>query len=129
MDLALASSDDLRCVDLMCANVGDGCACRLAKAMERNGDRLRALCVKANKLRALPREVWALNALETLDASDNALDVGDVPFDALLAPSSALAPNLKTLNVSGNAKIVSGLGSTIGDVKRAFAKRGVDFIT
>lgn len=124
--LALAESEDLRCVDIMCQFVGDACACRLARVLDRRGKWLKVLDVRGNGLRALPGVIWTLRELEVLDASDNAIGVDDVPFDALIARDDHVAPNLRVLNISGNARIIEELGSKKDEVVRALARAGVE---
>ena len=126
--LALAESEDLRCVDIMCQFVGDACACRLARVLDRRGKWLKVLDVRGNGLRALPGVVWELRALEVLDASDNAIGIEDVPFDALIERDRNVAPNLRVLNISGNARIAEGLGAKRGEVVLALARAGVEVV-
>ena len=72
--------------------------------------------------------VWELRALEVLDASDNAIGVEDVPFDALIARDRNMAPSLRLLNISGNARIAEGLGSKRDEVVLALARAGVEVV-
>ena len=126
--LLLARSDDLKCVDIMCQWVGDACACRLARALDRRGEALRVLDVSGNRLRALPSAVWAMRALEVLDASDNALTPADVPFDDLMDETKDVAPNLKVLNLRGNVAVIDGLEGRLREVVDAMARRGVKLV-
>jgi hypothetical protein len=126
--LLLARSDDLKCVDIMCQWVGDACACRLARALDRRGDALRVLDISGNRLRALPSAVWTMRALEVLDASDNALTPTDVPFDDLMDETKDMAPSLKVLNVRGNVAVIDGLGGRLKAVVDAMARRGVKLV-
>lgn len=126
--LLLARSDDLKCVDIMCQWVGDACACRLARALDRRGEALRVLDVSGNRLRALPSAVWAMQALEVLDASDNALTPADVPFDDLMDETKDVAPNLKVLNLRGNVAVIDGLEGRLREVVDAMARRGVKLV-
>jgi len=126
--LLLARSDDLRCVDVMCQYVGDACACRLARALDKRGVDLRVLDISGNRLRALPSVIWGLRRLESLDASDNALTLRDVPFDDLIANSNEMAPSLKYLNVRGNVHLVDALGDRWREVVDTMAKRGVRLV-
>ncbi|MDA9766532.1 protein phosphatase 1 regulatory subunit 42, partial [bacterium] len=73
------------------------------------------------RLRALPSAVWAMRALEVLDASDNALTPADVPFDDLMDETKDVAPNLKVLNLRGNVAVIDGLG---GAVERGRGRHG-----
>lgn len=86
------------------------------------------LDVRGNGLRALPGVVWELRALEVLDASDNAIGIEDVPFDALIERDRNVAPNLRVLNISGNARIAEGLGAKRGEVVLALARAGVEVV-
>ena len=123
--LLLGRSEDLRCVDVMCEHVGEACACRLARVIERRGVGLRLLDVSGNRLRALPSAIWGLKELEKLDASDNALTERDVPFDDLIERASETAPKLRELNLRGNVELVDVLGDRWRAVVDAMAKRGV----
>lgn len=126
--LLLRRSEDLRCVDVMCQYVGESCACRLARALDRRGASLRVLDVSGNALRALPSVLWTIPTLEALDASNNALALSDVPFDDLIAKVENVAPRLKYLNVSGNVALLDALNGRVNDVVRDMARRGVELV-
>jgi Leucine-rich repeat (LRR) protein len=126
--LLLRRSEDLRCVDVMCQYVGESCACRLARALDRRGASLRVLDVSGNALRALPSVLWTIPTLEALDASNNALALSDVPFDDLIAKGENVAPRLKYLNVSGNVALLDALNGRVNGVVRDMARRGVELV-
>jgi hypothetical protein len=86
------------------------------------------LDVSGNRLRALPSAVWAMRALEVLDASDNALTPADVPFDDLMDETKDVAPNLKVLNLRGNVAVIDGLEGRLREVVDAMARRGVKLV-
>jgi Ran GTPase-activating protein (RanGAP) involved in mRNA processing and transport len=76
--LLLRASPDLRCVNLMCAKVGSGCACRLAQSLERLTE-LEVLDLEDNALDALPASVWQQRRLRELRAAGNVLADFSVP--------------------------------------------------
>jgi hypothetical protein len=118
--LLLRKSPDLKCVNLMCAKVTMGCACRLALSLGRL-ECLQVLDIADNMLTVLPDSLWQppINAtLVTLDASRNRLcslpsDVSrlrslrrlDVRHNGLTASSVpwaelATLPSLETLLIA-----------------------------
>lgn len=92
--LLLSRSSDLSCVNLMCAGVGGGCACRLALSLERM-PQLRVVDVSGCALPQLPDSLWSLPRLRLLAAADNKLTA--------LPPALAHAQRLETLDLSRNA--------------------------
>ena len=76
ISLELVSSPELRCVNLMCEQVGLGCSCRLDLVLSRFAAKPIAHC------------------LTDLNLSHNALSV--------LPPSILLLPSLQTLNLASN---------------------------
>jgi len=116
--LLLPSSADLRCVTIMCENLGHGCACRLSLSLERmpllthvdvseNGlpvlpdslfsslPALREVRAGGNALTALPASLRGAAALEVLDLRGNKLEA--LPLAALEG-----LPALRELHVAGN---------------------------
>ena len=96
----LTSSEDCRCVNLMCVHVGGPCACRVAVALEKVAGRggaatVSVLSLAANGLVSVPASVRELTALTELDVSGNQLvSVGKSNvFERLRA--------LRHINVSG----------------------------
>lgn len=71
-ELRLPGHPDIRCVNLMCAKVGRGCACRVALSLSRM-PRLRMVDLSANALPDLPDSLAQLPALEELHLQDNEL--------------------------------------------------------
>ena len=120
--LLLPASPELRCVNLMCAKVGGGCACRLALSLERM-EVLSELDVSANALDALPDAAWASPGLRELRAAGNrlttlppvlsarlrVLDVRDNRIAALPWDALAALPALERLGTSGNPLVASEL--------------------
>lgn len=65
--LLLGNSPELRCVNLMCEKVGQGCACRLALSLERM-PKLAVLDISSNALPIVPDSLWGLGgSLEALN--------------------------------------------------------------
>lgn len=96
--LDLATSDELQCVNLMCENVGERCACKLALWLSRHPlPNLEVLDLSRNHLRFLPEPVFRLLQLRTLDVSHNKLT--EIPAAA------ACLIHLEEINVSGNFDI------------------------
>lgn len=92
--LLLRGHADLRCVNIMCEQVGRGCACRLALSLSRMRA-LRRVDVARNALPTLPASLFELPALEAVSAGGNALR--EFPAAALQSPT------LVALDLSGNA--------------------------
>ena len=92
--LLLRASPDLACVNLMCEQVGRGCACRLALALERM-PLLEEVDVGGNALPQLPDALLALPRLRVLRAAGNALQA--------LPRSLAACAALEALDVGGSA--------------------------
>jgi len=92
-ELALRSSADLKCVNLMCEKVGEPCICRLARVLSLTPD-LERLDLAKNGLTALPEEVFKLRNLRDLDLSHNLLTE--------LPPSVLQLSHLRALDVQGN---------------------------
>lgn len=93
--LDLRKSNDLRCVNLMCGQVGGPCVCRLARFLEQNRwECLSSLILADNELLHIPS--LTLPALTHLDVSCNKLT-------SLTPELLAGLPSLQVLDCSGNA--------------------------
>lgn len=91
--LLLRGHADVKCVNIMCEQVGRGCACRLALSLSR----MRAVQhvdVADNALPTLPASLFELPAIQAIVASNNALST--FPIDA------AKSRTLIALDLSGN---------------------------
>ena len=91
--LLLRDSPDLRCINIMCEQVGRGCACRLALSMGRM-TQLQVIDISRNSLPKLPDSLWGLERLRVLSLADNALTV--LPIEV------QLLKNLEVIDLSGN---------------------------
>ena len=84
--LELRASEDLVCLNALCAKLGEACGCRLSAVLGRLAA-LETLDLSRNGLRALPTEEFGrLRRLRTLNLAHNPLE----EFPAGLAAAPAL---------------------------------------
>ncbi|KAJ1450809.1 hypothetical protein M885DRAFT_531387 [Pelagophyceae sp. CCMP2097] len=117
--LDLGKSTELMCNNLMCENVGERCACRLALWFHTHAmPNLETLSLARNDLRFLPEAIFDMPKLRMLDVSANRLEALPAAvarldrLEALHLHSNALSklplelfdlPRLETIRVDGNA--------------------------
>lgn len=71
-ELLLSGSPELLCMNIMCAQVAKGCACRLAMVIERM-PQLQTVDISFGKLPVLPDSLYQLKEIQKLYANDNLL--------------------------------------------------------
>lgn len=97
--LDLTTGKELQCVNIMCENVGERCACRLALWFtQRQLPRLEVLNLSCNHLRFLPDPIFRLPKLRVLDISYNKL----VEIPTIVANLR----RLEQIDITGNLGIV-----------------------
>lgn len=97
ISLDLSQSKELECVNVMCENVGERCACRLAMWLTQHPlPNLEFLNLSRNQLRFVPEPVFALKKLKRLDLSNNLLS--DIETDRIQA-------SLEELDLSFNENL------------------------
>lgn len=115
--LLLRASQDVRCMNIMCEHVGNGCACRLALSLGRMTS-LKAVDISTNALPILPDSLFEVKQLEVLAAGGNnlkavppklaqmeslrALDLSNNKIDSMPWEVISKLPLLRTLVLSGN---------------------------
>jgi Leucine-rich repeat (LRR) protein len=95
--IVLASSEDLRCVNLFCEKVGGPCVCRIERVLARDdlSKSVEHLDLSLNKLTQLPPSLFKLNHLKTLVLRDNDLAT-------LKAEDFSTLESLETVDLSNN---------------------------
>lgn len=83
--LDLAGSEELVCLNVMCAKLGEPCLCRTSVVLGRLRN-LRRLDLSCNRLTALPEALAGLPRLAFLNVAGNPLE----PFPALLREMGGL---------------------------------------
>lgn len=100
--LDLSGGHELRCVNMMCAELGGPCVCRLAAVLAKPAVRagLKELVLKDAGLRVLPDAVADLDNLEVLDVSGN-------PELRSLPQGLAALRKLRVLDARGSAALAA----------------------
>jgi Leucine-rich repeat (LRR) protein len=97
------SNANLLCVNLMCAKLGETCACRLASVLEQCassphcGMCLTHLSLEGNRLRALPNALFSFKNLQELHLGNNEWEERD---NKLMSRLKVELPRLKTVNLT-----------------------------
>lgn len=116
--IVLASSEDLRCVNLFCEKVGGPCVCRIERVLARDdlSKSVEHLDLSLNKLTQLPPSLFKLSHLKTLILRDNDLAT-------LKAEDFSTLENLETVDLSNNP--LSDLGIFAQQLQQILPKTSI----
>ena len=116
--IVLASSEDLRCVNLFCEKVGGPCVCRIERVLARDdlSKSVEHLDLSLNKLTQLPPSLFKLSHLKTLILRDNDLAT-------LKAEDFSTLENLQTVDLSNNP--LSDLGIFAQQLQQILPKTSI----